>query len=109
MGCGAISESARHPRPEGRAKRGVSKDAQEGAQLEHPSRRDAAHCSSGLGSSSKLFILLTFLRLGRLAHHRSRPPISMYFNSTNSSTPWREPSRPMPDSFTPADGAAVND
>ena len=28
----------------------------------------------------------------------------MYLISTNSSTPWREPSRPMPDSLTPPNG-----
>src|ERR1700722_3724906 len=38
--------------------------------------------------------------------HRSSPPISMYLSSTNSSTPWREPPRPMPDSFTPPNGAS---
>ena len=30
----------------------------------------------------------------------------MYLISTNSSTPWREPSRPMPDSLTPPNGAS---
>ena len=38
--------------------------------------------------------------------HRSSPLISMYLISTNSSAPWREPSRPRPDSFTPPNGAS---
>ena len=45
-------------------------------------------------------------RSRRRPPYLSSPPISMYLISTNSSTPWREPSRPMPDSFTPPNGAS---
>src|SRR4051794_7150802 len=37
--------------------------------------------------------------------HRSRPASSMYLRAVNSSMPCREPSRPMPDSLTPPNGA----
>ena len=33
------------------------------------------------------------------------PPIAKYFSSSHSSMPYFEPSRPMPDSFTPPNGA----
>ena len=33
------------------------------------------------------------------------PPIAQYFSSSHSSIPYDEPSRPIPDSFTPPNGA----
>ena len=33
------------------------------------------------------------------------PPIAQYFSSSHSSMPYEEPSRPIPDSFTPPNGA----
>src|SRR5690606_29885351 len=33
------------------------------------------------------------------------PPSITYLSSVNSSTPWRDPSRPMPDCFIPPNGA----
>src|SRR5699024_6620878 len=33
-----------------------------------------------------------------------RPPTQTYFSSVYSSRPWREPSRPSPDSLTPPKG-----
>src|SRR5687768_15896655 len=35
----------------------------------------------------------------------SSPPMQRYFTSRNSSMPYFEPSRPMPDSFIPPNGA----
>src|SRR5689334_4057461 len=35
----------------------------------------------------------------------SIPPMQRYFTSRNSSMPYLEPSRPMPDSFMPPNGA----
>ncbi len=37
--------------------------------------------------------------------HPSIPPIAMYLISSQSSMPYFEPSRPMPDSFMPPNGA----
>ena len=39
------------------------------------------------------------------AESRAQTEVQMYFNSTNSSMPWREPSRPSPDCLTPPKGA----
>lgn len=41
-----------------------------------------------------------------LPPHGLRPPKHMYFTSRYSSTPYLEPSRPMPDSFTPPNVAS---
>src|SRR6476646_7520671 len=40
-----------------------------------------------------------------LDDHSSIPPMQRYFNSSHSSIPYFEPSRPMPDSLTPPNGA----
>src|SRR5437867_9113723 len=40
-----------------------------------------------------------------LDDHRSTPPNARYFSSSHSSMPCFEPSRPLPDSFTPPKGA----
>src|ERR1700733_8658493 len=38
-------------------------------------------------------------------HQRSIPPMQMYLMATKSSMPYLEPSRPIPDCFTPPNGA----
>src|SRR6266508_588405 len=40
-----------------------------------------------------------------LDDHLSTPPIARYFSSSHSSIPYFEPSRPIPDSFIPPNGA----
>src|SRR5205085_11193593 len=40
-----------------------------------------------------------------LDDHDSMPPIARYLISSHSSIPYLEPSRPIPDSFTPPNGA----
>ena len=38
-------------------------------------------------------------------HRGSSPPTATYFSSSHSSSPYFDPSRPMPDSFMPPNGA----
>ena len=62
--------------------------------------RSIAHLRVALGTAR------TALRLGCAGFSRNyRPPWQTYFISRNASMPCREPSRPIPDSFTPPKGA----
>src|SRR5712691_7329088 len=50
-------------------------------------------------------LLFTFHFLPSTYSEVPNPPIATYFTFKYSSSPWRAPSRPIPDSFTPPNGA----